>query len=339
MDTRRKHEHLDLCAIPEVEGFVATGLESLQLQVTSIPEVDVDAIDINISFLGRSLRAPLLIGAMTGGTEEAAVLNDRLALAASRLGIGMALGSQRPELAGRAPGYDVRARAPDLPLLLGNLGAVQWLKGVSVVQVSDILRRANVDGVFFHLNPLQEAIQPEGDRDFVGLTAKLAEVVPALKVPVLIKEVGMGLSEPTLQKLAALPIAGVDVAGQGGTSFAYIEGLRAQKQGHRFGNRLGLTFAGVGIPTAQAIPLARRYFPERLVVGSGGVRTGLDMFKCLALGANVVALARPFLMAARESEAAVVELGECLLQELRIAMAITGCRTVADIGLERLLHA
>jgi isopentenyl-diphosphate delta-isomerase len=226
---RRKDEHIDVCLHEPVTSGTPTGLDAVRLEHLALPEIDLDEVDLSTTVLGRKLRAPLLIGAMTGGSPRARRLNRRLARAAARLGIGLALGSQRamiedPRLAGT---YRVREFAPDLPLLVGNIGAVQLRLGVTPGQLARAVRAVGADALAFHLNPLQEALQPEGDTCFRGLERLLRAAIPRVGVPCIAKEVGAGISASTARRLAALPLAGVEAAGVGGTAWARVEAHRA----------------------------------------------------------------------------------------------------------------
>jgi isopentenyl-diphosphate delta-isomerase len=337
--SRRKDHHLDLCLETDVESGATTGLGAWTLEYDALPELDLDAVDLSVTVFGRRLRAPLVVGAMTGGSERAGRLNATLARAAARAGVGMALGSQRamierPEL---TRSFAVRDAAPDLPLLFGNVGAVQLNYGVTPEAVAGAATAVGADALSWHLNPLQEAIQPGGDTRFAGLWERLAAAIPAVPVPSLVKEVGAGISERTAGKLARLPLVGVEVAGVGGTSWARVESRRAPdgSPAARTGERL----RGFGVPTAAAIGFCRAAFGERLVVASGGIRSGLDVAVALALGADLAALARPLLVAAAESEDAAVAALEAIVHELRVVCFCTGARTVADLRGVRVLEA
>jgi isopentenyl-diphosphate Delta-isomerase len=245
--------------------------------------------------------------------------------------VAMALGSQRamivkPEL---TPSFAVRDAAPDLPLLFGNVGAVQLNNGVTVDQVKRAIEAVGADALNFHLNALQEAIQPEGDTRFHGLDARLAEVIPALGVPVLIKEVGAGIGARAAAKIAALPVAGVEVAGTGGTSWAKVESFRAPEGSVQA--EVGRRLAGFGVSTARSIRICREAMGDRVVVASGGIRTGMDVAVAIALGADVVALARPLLEAAAESEDAAFNALETLVYELRVICFCTGSADLAAL--------
>jgi len=339
----RKDAHLTICLEDEVEyrSRDGNGFASYRFDHDALPEIAKRDVSLTTSFLGKTLAAPLLVGAMTGGTARAAEVNRRLALAAARCGIGLALGSQRRMLedeAGARASYAVRDHAPDLPLLLGNIGAVQLNYGVGAAAIERLAKSVGCDAMNLHLNPLQEAIQPEGDTDFRGLVEKIAELAPQLSVPVMIKEVGAGISELTAAKLAKLPIAGVETAGAGGTSWSKIESRRAAAGGVQ--RSTGELFARWGVPTAESVVACRRMLPPSMhVVASGGMRTGIEAAKALALGADVVAFALPMLKAVEVSVEAGIEAIERVKEELRTAMFLTGSRDVAELRTRPLRRA
>lgn len=334
----RKDHHLDVVLTRDVGSRgPATGLGRYTLEYDALPELDLTEVDLATTILGKTLRAPLVVGAMTGGSDRAASVNARLARAAAQVGIGMALGSQRamllkPEL---TRSFAVRDEAPSLPLLFGNVGAVQLNYGVGVADIRQMVERVSADALYFHLNPLQEAIQPEGDTRFSGLAARMREAVAALPFPVLVKEVGSGISERTARKLAGLGLAGVEVAGVGGTSWAHVEAHRAAKESVHA--EVGRRLAGFGVETATSLRIARGVFETGTVVASGGIRTGMDVAVALALGADVVALAAPLLGPAHESEQAVVRALESILYELRVICFCTGARSIAELRRVRVI--
>ena len=303
-----------------------------------MPEVDLEAIDLSVTVLGKKLSAPILIGSMTGGSEWAGELNHRIARVAARLGLGMGLGSQRAMLKHRetASTFAVRETTPDVPLLLGNIGAVQLNYGVTQSDLEWLVERVQADGLFFHLNPLQEAIQPEGDTRFSNLLPQMQEIMKALPFPCVVKEVGAGISPRTARKLAQLPLAGVEASGVGGTSWARVEGYRAAEG--TVHATLGERLRAFGTPTDASIRACRAAFPEQLVIGSGGVRTGMDVAVALALGADAVALARPVLEAAQESEEALEHFLTTLIHELRVLCFCTGSASIADLKQVRLFR-
>ncbi len=336
----RKDAHLALCLSEEVEfpADGATGFAALRFDHDALPEVDLADVRTDAVLLGKRLAAPLVVGAMTGGTPRAGELNRRLAVAAARQGVGFALGSQRRMLEDPSvrASYAVRDAAPDLPLLFGNVGAVQLNYGVGARELRALAEGVRCDAFYLHLNPLQEAIQPEGTTRFAGLLQKIRAVAPEVGVPVLLKEVGAGISETTARKIGELPVAGVETAGVGGTSWSKIESLRTSDPVQR---STGELFARWGVPTAESVAICRRALPDRVVVASGGLRDGIEAAKALALGADAVAMALPFLRAAERSTEDVEEAIARVVQALRTAMFVTGCRTVADLRARRLVRA
>lgn len=336
----RKDSHLGLALEREVEfpQGDATGFGALRLEHDALPELDLDEVDPGTTLLGKRLSAPLVIGAMTGGTARAADMNRRLAVAAARCGIAFALGSQRRMLAEAATRstFAVREWAPELRLLFGNIGAVQLNYGVGLSELERLVTDVGADALSLHLNPLQEAIQPGGDTRFSALLPKIRAVAAGLGVPVLLKEVGTGISETTALKIRDLPVAGVETAGVGGTSWSRIESLRTTDPVKR---AVGERFTRWGIPTAESVAICRRVLPDRVVIASGGIRNGIEVAKAIALGADAAAIALPFLRAAERSIDEAVEAITQVVAELRTAMFLTGARTVADLRTRRLLHA
>jgi isopentenyl-diphosphate delta-isomerase len=334
---RRKDHHLDLCLDEDVGSAVGSGLDDYSLEYDALPELDLDEVDLSVMVFGRRLAAPIVVGAMTGGTSRAGELNRRLARAAQRVGVGMALGSQRPMIvdAAATDSFRVRDAASELPLLFGNVGAVQLNYGVDTDAIRRALEAVRADALNVHLNALQEAIQPEGDTRFSGLADKLAALVTALGVPVVAKEVGAGISSRAAAKLSRLPFAGVECSGVGGTSWARVESHRAPQGSVQA--EVGRRLAGFGVPTATSIRNCRAAFGDRVVVASGGVRTGMDVAVALALGADLVALARPLLEAAEESEAACIRVLETLVHELRVIAFCAGAKDLRELRATRLL--
>jgi isopentenyl-diphosphate Delta-isomerase len=322
----RKAEHLKICLDPVVQcQEITSGLERYRFRHTCLPELNFSDIDLETQFLGKTLAAPLLISSMTGGTLPAKLINQRLAKAAQTHRIAMGVGSQRvaiehPDL---AETFAVRAMAPDI-LLFANLGAVQLNYDYGIAQCQRVVDLLEADALILHINPLQEAVQTEGDRNFRGLLTKIAQVCKALPVPVIAKEVGNGISDPMAKQLLEAGVAAIDVAGAGGTSWAKVEAERAQDPRQR---RLGQTFADWGIPTADCITTVRQVSPNVPLIASGGLRNGLDVAKTLALGANLAGLAFPFLQAAQISETSLDELIELLIAEIATVLFCTGQAT------------
>jgi isopentenyl-diphosphate Delta-isomerase len=324
----RKRAHLDLCEQAEVEyARKTTLLEEVDLVHDALPELAVAEIDVGASLLGKRLRAPLLITGMTGGTSEAAEINQALAQVAEEHGIAFGLGSQRamqraPELAYT---FAVRAHAPTT-LVLANLGLVQAV-GTPTAEVAKLVEHVGADAVCIHLNPAQEMIQPGGDRDFRGGLAAFARLVRELPVPVVAKETGCGIAPAVALRLREVGVRTIDVSGAGGTSWVKVEALRADDGGRALGDE----FADWGIPTAAALAAVRGLGFE--VVASGGIRTGLDVAKAVALGARVAGVALPVFRAYREGGMpAAARFLESLIDGLRTAMVLTGSRDLEALG-------
>ena len=319
----RKSEHLRVCIEEDVEfQQLTSGLEKYRFTHCCLPELDRSDIELGTTFLGKSLKAPILISSMTGGTELAHLVNTRLATVAQRYGLAMGVGSQRialeqPEL---APTFAVRSLAPDI-LLLANLGAVQLNYGCGLEDCLKLVELLEADALILHLNPLQEWVQSEGDSNFKGLLAKIQQICAQLPVPVIAKEVGNGISAVMAKQLIEAGVAAIDVAGAGGTSWAKVESQRAKDNRQR---HLGQVFADWGLPTAECITAIRSMNSTIPLIASGGLKNGLDLAKSIALGADLGGLARPFLVAAIESEAAVDELVKFLIAELEIVLFCTG---------------
>lgn len=325
----RKSDHLRLAMDAGSQFAANDGFESWHFEHQALPEIDFDEINLNCQLFGKSLKAPLLIASMTGGPEQGAKINQNLAQAAQTLGLGMGLGSMRvifdqPET---LTTFQVRDVAPDI-LLLANLGAVQLNKGFSEWHCREVVKQVQADGLYLHLNPLQEAIQPEGDTSFRNLTEHIAEACSQLEFPVLAKECGNGLSARSAKRLIGAGIQGLEVSGRGGTSWAWIE---AQRQTDIRRQRLGRTFAHWGLSTPDSLLACREVANETPLIASGGIRSGLDMAKALALGADAVSIAQPLLKAALESPAAVIQELELFLLELKITMFCVGARNLTEL--------
>jgi isopentenyl-diphosphate delta-isomerase len=315
---------------------VTSGLEQYRFSHCALPELDYKDINLQTRFLGKSLNAPLLMSSMTGGTELARLVNTRLATVAQRHRLAMGVGSQRialeqPDL---APTFAVRSVAPDI-LLFANLGAVQLNYGCGVKECLHLVELLEADALILHLNPLQECVQSHGDTNFRGLLEKIAQLCQQLPVPVIVKEVGNGISAVIAQQLIEAGVTALDVAGAGGTSWAKVESQRAKDAKQR---RLGQIFADWGIPTAECITTIRAVAPQIPLIASGGLKNGLDVGKAIALGADLGGLARPFLEAAVESEAAVEELVEFLMAELTTSLFCTGSPDLSALKMPGILQ-
>lgn len=322
----RKRRHIDVCLSEAVEyQTVTTGLERYRLPYNALTQTDLDSVDLSTHFFGTRLRAPVLIGSMTGGAELAGVINRNLAAAAQQLGIGMMLGSQRVMIDDKktAASFDVREQAPDI-LVIGNIGMAQ-VDPARTGELAAALARVGANGLAVHTNPLQEAVQHNGDTDFSGSIARLREVTRSIGYPVMLKEVGHGIGAAAAAELVGCPVAAIDVAGAGGTSWARVE------QFVRYGEIRHPALAEWGIPTAQALMEVRGVMPDVPLVASGGIRTGMDAAKALAMGATAVAVARPLLAPAIESVAAVVDWLQAFIDELVVCLHGCGAENLAAL--------
>ena len=335
---RRKADHIRINLEEDVQfPRLTTGLERYRFIHQALPELNLDEIDLTTTLLGKRLRAPLLISSMTGGTEMARTINRNLAQAAQAAGIAMGLGSQRAaiENPALASTYQVRDLAPDI-LLFANLGAVQLNYGYGVDQCRRAVEMVEADALILHLNALQEAVQPGGDGNWKGLLRRIEAVCRALPVPVVVKEVGWGLSERVARQLAEAGVAALDVAGAGGTSWSEVEARRAPTELHR---RVASAFADWGLPTAETLLMARRGAPNLPIIASGGLRDGIDVAKCIALGAAAAGMAGPFLKAAAVSTEAVSEAITEITRVLRIAMFCAGAGSIPELQATPLLKS
>ena len=325
--SQRKQDHLDLCATDEVAFRKQTNLlQCVTLMHQSLPELSLDDLDLSIDFLGKKLRAPIFIAAMTGGTENAAEVNQTLSAIAERRGYGFGLGSQRamhrsPDTAWT---YAVRDHAPTT-VLLGNVGAVQ-ARDLPTKTLADLVQDVGADALCVHLNPAMEVVQPEGDRDFRGCLDSIRRLVAELPVPVVAKETGSGISQRCASQLRSVGVTHVDVSGAGGTSWVGVETLRATGGGRELGEALW----DWGVPTAASVHYCSQ--AGLTTIATGGIKRGLDVARAIALGASAAGIARPVLQALRAGGA---EGADAFLQgverELAAVMLLTGSRTIRDL--------
>ncbi|HSF80308.1 MAG TPA: type 2 isopentenyl-diphosphate Delta-isomerase [Anaerolineales bacterium] len=318
----RKADHIRINLEEDVRSDISSGLENYRFIHQALPELNLEDVSTRVSLYNRRLIAPILISSMTGGTEQAATINRRLAIAAQETGVAMGLGSQRaaiehPELEST---FQVRQFAPDIALF-ANLGAIQLNYSYGIDECRRAVDMIEADGLILHLNPLQEAVQPEGDTRFANLARKIEYICSQLTVPVIVKEVGWGISKQAAQKLLDAGVSAIDVAGAGGTSWSQVEMHRAKDE--RQAN-LAATFVDWGIPTAQAILNVKESAPSMTIFASGGLRTGVDIAKCIALGATLGGLASPFLKAAVQSEEKVIQTIQDINREIKICMFAVG---------------
>ncbi|MDO8484141.1 MAG: type 2 isopentenyl-diphosphate Delta-isomerase [Candidatus Limnocylindrales bacterium] len=334
----RKADHMRLATVEAAVARRGPGFDDVAFVHNALPEVDFELLDPSVEFLGRRLSLPLVIASMTGGHPDGGRVNAALARASERHGLAMGVGSQRAAL--REPAlrdtYGIARREAPTAFLLANVGAAQLVAQgdappLSVDEVERLAEMISADAVIVHLNALQELIQPEGDRRAFGWLAAIERLVAALSLPVVAKETGGGVSERVARRLAEAGVAAIDVGGLGGTSFAAIEGLRATEQGDRRGSELAERFADWGIPTAASVGLAAR--AGLPIVATGGIRSGLDAGRAIALGATAVGVARPLLQAVLDGgDEAVDRWLARFREELLATQFLTGSATIADLA-------
>ena len=325
----RKTDHININLNRDVQSSLSAGFEFYHFDHNPLPELDMTEIELGFDFLGKSVNAPLLISSMTGGTSEGLKININLAMAAEAMGIAMGLGSQRAGLESPdiAQTYNLRKWAPHIPIY-ANLGAVQLNYGCGLDECKRVVEMAQADALILHLNPLQEALQPEGQTRFTGLAKKIEMVCRDVGVPVIAKEVGWGISAAAARKLLNLGVSCIDVAGAGGTSWSQVEKYRNSAE-ERI--RISSHFQDWGLPTAMAVKDVCTALPGTPVIASGGLRKGLDLAKSLALGASMGGIAGGFLEAATKSSEAVVSLIDEILLELRITMFAVGAADIKTL--------
>ena len=327
---KRKSEHIRINLEEDVSSAMTTGLERYHFTHEALPELALTDVDLGLSLFGKHLRAPILISSMTGGTEEAGQINQRLAEAAQETGIAMGVGSQRAAIEDpkQTPTFAIcRKAAPDA-MLFANLGAVQLNYGYGIDECQRAVDMIEADALILHLNPLQEAVQAGGDTNFTALAKKIEQVCKKLEVPVIAKEVGWGISERTAKLLADCGVDAIDVAGAGGTSWSQVEMHRAPDE---FTRDLAATFVDWGISTTDSILNAKKAAPKMTILASGGLKNGLDIAKTIALGATLGGMAGPFLKAAMDSTDEIVETIGLLKSQIETVMFVTGSRRLVDL--------
>lgn len=331
MLTDRKTEHLDIVLTGRGRGpGTQTGFDEVVFEHVALPELDMAAIRLDTVFLKRQIKAPVLVSSMTGGPVRAEAINRNLAIACETLGIPLAVGSQRVAIENESAGglsTELRRLAPSIPIL-ANFGAAQLNKGFGLAEARRALDMIGADALIIHLNPLQEAVQAEGDRDWRGLLGKIEALARSLPAPIIAKEVGSGISGRLARQLVDAGVGAIDVAGAGGTSWARVEGERARDPRQA---AIALAFADWGLPTADAIREVRAAVPEATVIGSGGVRDGIDVAKAIRLGADLVGQAAGVLAAAVESPEAVIGHFTTVIDTLRVACFCTGSADLAAL--------
>ena len=323
---KRKKEGIDIPLKEKVQGREnSTLFEDILLMHNALPEIDYDQIDLTTTFLKKKFSAPLIIDSMTGGTDEALIINKRLGEIAEKYGLGMGLGSQRAGLRSDklVESYSVARRVAPNAFLIANIGGAQLAEGLSKKDVMRIIKMVDANALAIHLNPLQELIQPEGEPRFSGILNKISEIIREIEVPVIVKEVGSGISPQVAIKLQQVGTSSINIAGAGGTSWAGIEKIRADNVNHHIKSSLGELFWDWGIPTALCVILVSRVISIP-IISSGGLRNGLEIAKSLILGARMCAMAYPFLRKASESESSLDDFTQLVLAQIKSTMFLVG---------------
>ncbi|MEW5945789.1 MAG: type 2 isopentenyl-diphosphate Delta-isomerase [bacterium] len=331
--SRRKEEHvrgaLELAAVPHSGAF-----DNYRVVHNALPEIALNDVDASCEFLGKKLRAPFMIASLTGGPELAGKINENLAKGAQRTGVPVALGSARIAIhdSSTLSSFQVRSLCPDVPLL-ANLGLVDLDRAFDINDCRELVKKLHADALIFHVNPLHEALQTEGNTDFAGLLERLRRAVHELEFPVIVKEVGHGISAEVFRKLDECGVYAVDVSGAGGTSWGYIEGRRDKDPMLK---RVCRTFSNWGIPAVSILEGLRETRRNAKLIASGGIRSGVDVFKAVCLGADLGAAGLPFLEPALQNPEAVADVLRQFILEFRLAMFAAGCRDLSQTGLHLL---
>lgn len=327
--SKRKSDHIRINLKEDVRSGIRTGLEEFRFTHEALPEINYSDVNTKVELFGKTLSVPILISSMTGGTSEAEIININLAQAAQECKVAMGVGSQRAaiensELAGS---FEIRKIAPDI-LLFANLGAIQLNNGLSLQDCQFAIDMISADGLILHLNPLQESLQSGGNTNFAGLAAKIEEICRKLTVPVIVKEVGWGMSPRTAKLLHECGVSAIDVAGAGGTSWSQVE---MHSSSNNYSAQLAATFIDWGIPTATSILNVIKSAPDLPVIASGGITNGIEMAKCYALGASLAGSAGIFLHEAIVSAERVVNLINLLTDQIKTTMFSTSATDIVEL--------
>ncbi len=327
---KRKEDHIRICLGNQAQARNATaGFEDIQLVHRALPEVNKAKINLSTTFLGKKFSAPIIVGAMTGGTEQAIQINSSIAQAVENLGLGMGVGSQRAAIEDEKleETYAITRKMAPNAFLIANIGGVQLVHGYGLKEVKKVVEMIDADAVAVHLNALQEAVQPEGQTNFKGVLAKIAEVAGAIDTPVIVKETGAGISAEDAKALEDAGVKAIDVGGVGGTSFAAVEYHRTSAKE----NLCGEPFWDWGIPTVVSL-IETVQTVELPVIASGGLRSGTDVAKALSLNASLASISQPILQTAIKSAKETEEKLSCLLEELRNALFLVGAEKITDLA-------
>jgi isopentenyl-diphosphate delta-isomerase len=334
---QRKREGIEIPLNNDVQAkTTSTYLEYVKLIHNALPELDYDEIDISTNFLKRKFSAPLIIDSMTGGAPEAARINGRLGELAEKYGFAMGLGSQRAGLESKqlAETYSIARKNAPSAFLIANIGGAQLAKGLTIENIKKIIDMIQADALVIHLNPLQELIQPEGEPKYKGVFSKISEISGDLDVPVIVKEVGAGISKEVAVKLEVAGVSAINVAGAGGTSWAGVEKLRAEASNNDLKTHLGEIFWDWGIPTAASLIEVKKTVKVP-IIASGGLRNGMEMAKCIVLGASMCAMAYPFLLKAAESKEQLFNFADTVIAELKSTMFLIGAMNLSVLKSSR----
>lgn len=334
---QRKREGIEIPLNKDVQAkTTSTYLEYLKLIHNALPELDYDEIDISTTFLKRKFSAPLIIDSMTGGAPEAARINGRLGELAEKYGFAMGLGSQRAGLESKqlAETYSIARKNAPSAFLIANIGGAQLAKGLTIENIKKIIDMIQADALVIHLNPLQELIQPEGEPKYKGVLSKISEISGDLDVPVIVKEVGAGISKEVAVKLEVAGVSAINVAGAGGTSWAGVEKIRAEASNNDLKTHLGEIFWDWGIPTAASLVEVKKTVKVP-IIASGGLRNGMEMAKCIVLGASMCAMAYPFLLKAAESKEQLFSFADTVIAELKSTMFLIGAMNLSVLKSSR----
>ncbi len=330
---KRKSDHINICLEHKVQARnITTGFENVFLVHKALPEIDRQGIDLSVKAFGHKFAAPIMVGAMTGGTAKATRINGVIAEVVEKLGLGMGLGSQRAAIEDvkLEKTFSIARKKAPTAFLVANIGAVQLVNGYGLKEVRKAVEMADADAVAVHLNALQEAIQPEGQTNFKGVLSRIEEMAATLEKPVIVKETGAGLAAGEARALETVGVSGIDIGGAGGTSFAAVEYYRA-KGNNSIQRFLGDSFWDWGIPTAVSI-VETTQTVKLPVIASGGLRSGVEIAKALALNACLASLSQPILQAAVQGVKETERILSCLVEELRNVMFLLGAQEIVDLA-------
>lgn len=329
----RKSDHIRICLKEDVQSRnVTTGFEEVHFVHKALPEIEKSKVNLSTTVFGHKFSAPIIVEAMTGGTTQAYKINAAIAAAVENLGLGMGVGSQRAaiEKPALARSFSITRKKAPTAFLLANIGGPQLVKGYGVKEAKRMVDMVDADALVIHLNALQEVVQPEGETCFKGVLSKIGEIAQALDVPVIVKETGAGIAAEEAKLLESMKVAGIDVAGVGGTSWAAVEYHRVEGKQDKFRRNLGETFWDWGIPTAISL-IETVQSVSITVIASGGIRSGIDIAKALALGADLTGMAHPILLAAVKGQKEVEITLQIMIEGLRNAMFLVGAESIQKL--------